>query len=537
MNINHKTPFLSMVQMRALDAEAARVHGGFVYMQRAGKALFQKVCELLDCKTFQSHYCLNAPRRRFADTMWSTRSVLILAGRGNNGGDGIVLAHLLRTHGRLVQLVLLRSAQDFQGEAAQAWDEYSAAGGLADVLTSIDDLQKYSHETVSIVVDAITGTGLREGLRDLACEAATWLNASRLPVLSVDVPSGVNLGLAGVHVQADWTLVLGFPRLDCAFAPTGEAYGQWDVADLAYPEELVRSFQEEQPVYVVDRQSIASMLPARSHWKDKRGQGLLCVVAGSQGMTGAATLCAMAGMRSGAGMVHLAAPNSEIPVLASKLTEVVLHPQVSAQGALTQYALPEILQVMDHCAATCVGPGLSFHDDVPRLVRRIVAQAKCPLVVDADGLNAFRESPELLRSLAFTPVLTPHDGEWLRLFQEPAGNGLDRIKAVRKHAHDLQAVILLKGAPTLIGAPNGDVYVLAAANSGLAKAGSGDVLAGIIASLRAQGAGALEAALVGAWVHAATGLQGANHFGARSVLPSDLLTLLPEIFNALETED
>jgi len=190
--------------------------------------------------------------------------------------------------------------------------------------------------------------------------------------------------------------------------------------------------------------------------------------------------------------------------------------------------------LLSRCDVGCVGPGLSTHNEAQLLVRQLCLNVDIPLIIDADGLNAFRGYAAVLRGLKHVPVLTPHEGEWDRLFRIPAGSGWSRVDALRSRATEFNCVIVLKGAPTLIGTPEGDVYVVPVANSGLATAGSGDVLAGVIASMRAQGASAVEAALLGTWMHARAGLWAVEAFGQRGALPSDLIDKFPQVLLEME---
>lgn len=504
-------PVISSLQMRELDRHAASEGGGFVRMQRAGMALFHKVCELLRDGEWSHPQSLRPCRRLNLPAGWMGRPVLILAGPGNNGGDGVVLAELLLQAKISYQLVLMREASAFRSEALQAWTSYAAAGGTAEVLTNTQILQNRMEQT-GLVVDAMLGTGAQGPLRGIIAEVVAWLGQSGLPVLAVDSPSGSH---------ADWTLLLGFPRPEACFAPSGDAFGQWDVADLGYDPLGALALQRSQTLWMVSPKELASRLPGRNLWAEKRGQGVLGLVAGSPGMTGAASLCAGAAMRSGAGMVHLWSVEAAIPQLSAKLTETVLH------------TLPD-LSGFAQVHAACIGPGLSTQEEIQQLVRQLIVDIHCPLVLDADGLNACKGRTDVLRQVRVPLILTPHDGEYMRLFGVAPGEGELRVESVRTLGKEFACVIILKGAPTLIGTPSGDVYIVPVANSGLAKAGSGDLLAGIIGSFLAQGVGTTDAALLGTWVHGRAGLLAVRQLGQRGALPSDVLLQIPQALMELE---
>lgn len=527
-------PILSSQQMRELDQQTSGKQGGMVFMRRAGEALASKVGELLDTGKWEHTSSLRTPPRRILHAGWQQKPVLILAGHGNNGGDGIVLAELLEKAKRAYTLVLFRSASELKAEAAEAYKLFESLGGNTTLITTEDALTTLLAQA-GLVVDAMLGLGAEGALRGIIAQAVSCVRASGNPVLAVDCPTGTRCDLKepmpekNLILQADWTLILGYPRYEAFFESCGHAFGQWTVAPLGYKDPAEKTL-------FCDRKDIAAMVPARSAWVDKRKQGIVGVVAGSRGMTGAATLCATAAMRSGAGMVFLAAPTTEIQVLATKLTEVVLQSMDSANGTLVLDALPSILAMLSKSHAGCVGPGLSVQEETQKLVRQLILDTTCPLVLDADGLNAFKGYSAMLRGLKHPPVLTPHDGEWERLFRKLPGEGLDRISALREKCTEFRCVIVLKGAPTLVGTPDGEVFLVPVANSGLAKAGSGDLLAGIIASFLAQGTTPVTSALMGTWIHARAGMLAVEQFGQRGALPSDVVQQIPFAILELEKE-
>jgi len=528
---------LTVEQVRAMDADLIAQGHGFSTMQKAANALFHKVVELLDSGEWKIPLSLRPPVRTTFPSGWNMRPVVILAGKGNNGGDGILLAIKLREAKRSIRLLLLEAPDKFQGDALKAWQLWQSAGGSSEPLSDSKVLDSITGNSCGLIVDALYGTGFRDRLTGLAADVVTRVRQSLCPVLSVDVPSGIKPSTddnPDLCIKADWTLLLGYPRLDACCQYPGDWYGQWDFADLGYSDALLLQHAPGPQVRLLTFSQVAKLLPFRSQWGEKRSQGTVGLLAGSRGMTGAASLCAMSAMRSGAGMVHLASPSAEISVLASRLLEIVLHPQDSVNGSLLASALANVVSLFSRCNVGCVGPGLSTSNEVQLLVRQLCLESDIPLVIDADGLNAFKGYSAVLRGLKHIPILTPHEGEWDRLFRIPAGTGWARVDVLRSRATEFNCVIVLKGAPTLIGAPNGDVYVLPVANSGLAKAGSGDVLAGTITSMRAQGASELEAALLGTWIHARAGMLTVQTLGQRGALPSDLIEIIPQVLVDLE---
>lgn len=512
--------------MRQLDTDLAKAGRGFAMMQIAAGALLDSVMRVLRKGSFDIPVQLRPGPTRKLPAGWNTRPVLILAGKGNNGGDGILLALKLLTQKIPCTLALVQAPEAYRNEAAQAMKLFLESGAKPIVLDANADLP-FRIQDVGLVVDALFGRGFHGELTGIEARLALWLQESALPVFAVDLPSGL-------AIRADWTLILGSPDPSAALESPGDIYGQWDVHHLGIPQEFYSRYRKEDTLVYLQASRVARLLPSRNPWLDKKGQGILGVMAGSRGMTGAAVLCCQSAMRCGAGMVHLAGPAGELSGLSAQLVEVVIHPQDSVNGTLQASALAGTLSMLTRAHAACIGPGLSTLNEVQKLVRQLALEMTVPLVIDADGLNAFRGYAAMLRGLKETAILTPHDAEWERLFRSPAGQGEERVAALRANCKEYGCVIVLKGAPTLVGTPNGEVFVLPVANSGLAKAGSGDVLAGLISSFRAQGAGAIEAALLGVWVHARAGYLLATTKGARGMLPTDLIEMIPDVLLELE---
>ena len=506
----NRLPVFTVDQMRALDFEAASGQSdGYVYMQRAGEVLFRKVQELLFTGRWKDSCSLH-PQGSLALSLRSL-PVLIIAGRGNNGGDGVALARLLHCAQIPYRLILLHPPVSFHGEAARAWHSFEETGGLWSPWAS-----EWNNQPWGLVVDAVIGTGMRNPLSEIAEVAVRWMQDQPSPVLAVDSPSGCYGETSALY--ATWTLLMGYPRLDACWEIPGRTMGTWDVADLHYPSYLAEKMVREHHIYTLGASAFISLLPKRDSWVDKRKQGVLTLVAGSAGMTGAAILCTQAAFRSGAGYVMLVAPTDTHNILANRLTEAVIRSQDTT-------VLEKCLSQSD---ALGIGPGLSTSDAARELVHWVIANADCPLILDADALTVLRGESFWIARARQTPIITPHEREWLRLFGTDPGNGMERIESVRNKASELGCVVVLKGTPTLIADPCGDIYLCPCANAALAKAGSGDVLTGLVTSFRAQGADALQAALLGVWTHARAGQILAECMGERGALPTDLLDVISE---------
>ena len=509
-----RLPLVDAYQMRAIDALATRdkPEEGYRLMNLAAKALFRMIME-------------RVPHPGEAN-------VAIFVGGGNNGGDGLVLARLLQQVKMRHQVYGLVPAESLKGEAARALSDYEKAGGYFTYLDSLEDL--FNKElTYTLVVDAMLGVGQEGPLRGRYADVVRRLNQWEVPVLAVDSPTGFD-SQAGVPgdpcLRVNYTLMMGFPRLEAFCIPGGDFFGETEVAPLDYSAEIVNKCHAHH--FWLPPKAFPRLLPQRNDWGDKRVQGYAAIIAGSAGMTGAATLCTQAALRCGIGMANLAVPESLLPILASKLNEPVLHP-LPGQGLLENVHLSSLEALCDRNDAVCIGPGLSSHASVRETVRQLLKRVRKPLVLDADGLNALAGEPSLLRAVKAPVVITPHAGEWARLFGPAPLTPTGILEVVREKAQEYGAVIVLKGPPTYIGTPGGEVYLMPNANSGMAKGGSGDVLAGIIVALLAQGLEAEEAALLAVHLHARAGHYAKKALGAFSMLPSDMVTALPQAFQEL----
>lgn len=548
-------PVLSTEGMRALDKAAkealaggsSAIEAGYGLMKQAGAALFEKVVETLD----------NEPANRKAGN--APRSVAVFVGGGNNGGDGLVLAKLLIEAGIPCTTYSLAAADKFQNEAKMALDDFALVGGrltmyspTAESLSQAGTAPRFAD--FNLIVDCMLGNGAHGELRELFAAAVRDIDAAGVPVVAADAPTGYDSQAHGRRepcTHALETLMFGFPRLDAYIREGGEVFGKPSVAALPYPDTLTRNYDTK--LYLATDALIPQMLPERDDWGDKRKQGCAMIVAGSGDMPGAAALCTGAALRSGAGLVTLASPDAIMPVLQAKLSEPVfcnLQDMAGQDGdsvddratALAPAHIPQILEKAKHNQAFAIGPGISSSDCTRDSVIELLPQIQCPMVIDADALNAIATlnktvaSPtsgaaSFLGGIANTAILTPHRREFERIFGALPASDIDIPALLRDIAHHTKKIILLKGAPTFVAIPDGRVFVIPAHNSGLAKGGSGDILTGIIVALLAQGLAAPEAAVLGALLHQKAGLLARKKIGAFGMLPSDVIEMLPQTFS------
>jgi NAD(P)H-hydrate epimerase len=378
-----------------------------------------------------------------------------------------------------------------------------------------------------VAVDAIFGTGFRgmpEG--DWAAGIAS-LNEAGVPIVAVDIPSGVN-GTTGVvegeAVRARLTVTFGAVKLGAVLMPGAEHAGIVRVADIGFPDDLVRA-----RAWLTEPSDVAAWLPARDPDTHKRASGVLVVVAASRSMTGAARLIAMAAGRVGTGLVTVAAPEGAMPQIQAGLTEPTFLPlPETAEGTVAADSVAPLLERLEVADALAIGPGLTTNDQTVAFVRETVRRSPVPLILDADGLNAFTGDVAALQDRQADAVLTPHVGEFARLTGvKPRDLDADRPTHVRALAEQTGAVTLLKGSRTVIAQPDGRLFVNVTGSPALATAGTGDVLTGMIGGLLARGVPPLESAAAAAYLHGLAGVF-AGRDQAEGALAGDVLERIPE---------
>ncbi|MBD3315430.1 MAG: NAD(P)H-hydrate dehydratase, partial [Chitinivibrionales bacterium] len=369
----------------------------------------------------------------------------------------------------------------------------------------------------------------------LAAQVVEIMNASGLPVIAVDTPSGLNndtgeRGTPTTHAAA--TVTMGFPKLGQLFYPGRSSVGKLDVWDLGYPEEIVAEHHDG--IFAPEMSDLRRMLPKRKPAGSKFDHGLAMLVCGSRGMTGAATLATAAALRTGCGMAHLATPESVVSTVAIKLTEAVIHPMAEGKaGNMVPAALDELLSMAKKMQGVCVGSGLTHNSETTELVRRLIKKVKIPVILDGDGTNAFKDHADELGDRHCELIVTPHAGEWARLFDTIPSNAERRLETLREKARDFSMCIVFKGNPTIVTVPDGRAYIVPIGNSGMATAGSGDVLSGIIVSLLAQGCSVANAALLGTALHGLAGESASRRLGEHSMIAGDIVEHLSDVIKSL----
>jgi NAD(P)H-hydrate epimerase len=499
-------PVLSPEEATALD-RAAQQQGVAVelLMERAGRAVARACRDLLG-----GVY---------------GRRVLVVVGKGNNGGDGLVAARHLSVWGARVSVLAVEPLVDPREPTATHLRRLAEEAGLEPRAVTAAGLAR-EVSRADLVVDAIFGTGFRGVPDDVWAETIETVDRSRAPVVSVDIPSGVN-GLTGavdgVAVHADLTVTFGAAKIGAVVLPGASYAGDLRVADIGFPEGTLSP-----TTWVSEPADVVGAMPVRPVDSHKRASGVLVVVAGSRGMTGAVRLIAGAAGRIGAGLVVVAVPQGILPVVQSSIVEATFLPlPETAAGTISPAALAPVLEALGRAHALAVGPGLTTNEETGTFIRDLVRSAPVPIVLDADGLNAFAGRPADLRSRKAPLVITPHAGEFERLTGiSPRHLAEDRLRFTRLLAGDTRAVAVLKGSRTIVADPDGTATVNPTGGPVLATAGTGDVLTGTIGGLLARGVGPFEAAAAGVYVHGVAGTL-AGRAGAEGTLAGDVVESLP----------
>ena len=506
---------VNAAQMRELDRATIETIGipGIVLMENAGRGT--------------AEYIL----RTFPES--ALRRIVVLCGRGNNGGDGFVIARCLMAAGARVCAILLADSTRVQGDARINLDAFRAIGGTIRELHTEKDFKQISSELAhaSLFVDALLGTGLTKEVTGLYCRVIETVSAAvNVPVVAVDIPSGIDAStghVLGCALRAHSTCTFGLPKYGHMLYPGAAYTGKLIVIDIGIPATLINAAQL--PGSLQDCSDFAAALNTRAADTHKGNCGHVLLLAGSVGKTGAAVLSARAAMRSGAGLVTVAAPEKAQSQIASHLLECMSVPLEDCDGGLSQTALQHIIELCAGKAVLAIGPGLGDTDAVAAIVRALIANVQLPMVLDADALNALARDPQVLTQATGPVILTPHPGEMARLTGKSTEQiQSDRVGAACTLASTLGAIIVLKGAHSVIAAPDGRHWINTSGNPSMATAGMGDALTGIIAGLLAQKIPALTAARLAVFVHGQIADRLIQERGPAPILASEIIERIPE---------
>lgn len=467
----------------------------------------------------------------------TTGRALIIAGKGNNGGDGYVIARLLGQLGWAVKVYVVAGRDKIGGDAAINLEKLP--GDMVEYCPDAGQLSALFKENITqtdVIVDALLGTGLQNDISGVFMEAVTLMNASGRPVVSVDIPSGIHGtsgNVLGAAVHASTTITFALAKLGHVLYPGAEFTGRLKIIDIGIPPQLMETAHGFE---FLDEQSVCHQLRRRNRQAHKGQCGHCLIIAGSSGKTGAAALCANSAVRAGSGLATLAVAESLHHILEIKTTEVmtVALPD-TGYGYLGDAAFPAIEKLLVGKDAVAIGPGLGIRTQTTSLVQNIVEAVSVPLVVDADGLNALAEDIGVLRrKKSATTILTPHPGEMARLLGTSVPDvETVRITVARDFAREFRVYLILKGARTIIASPDGMVAINGSGNPGMASGGMGDVLTGIITSLLGQGYNGWEACRLGVFIHGYAADLVVEDKGEIGICASDVQEMLPYAYNRL----
>ena len=511
---------------------------GTVLMERAGLAVAEKINELF----------LIPPNPPL--TKWGTpEKVIILCGGGNNGGDGLVIARILHNQGRDVKVFLAGKPEGLKGDAK---NNYNAAKKFGVPISPIKKFLTGNRSLATghcVIVDALLGTGLIKEVRAPLSDIIKKVNRLSSPVVAVDIPSGISSDtgqVMGCAVKADYTVTFGLPKRGHLLYPGAEHTGQLFVEDIGFPQDILES--DRIRVNFVEDDDIPSLVPERPRYSHKGTYGHVLLVAGSKGKTGAAFMAARSCLRAGAGLVTIGVPETLMDIFQSRVTEEMILPLPDkGNGTLSFKAAGPVLDFLKKRGnVLAIGPGISYDEEISRLVGSLLIGSKVPVVIDADGINAIAGRTALLKKAGVPVIITPHHGEMARLLLARAKGkwqmkeGItrkqieeDRINTAVSFAKRTKTYVVLKGVPTITATPDGEVFINSSGNPGMAKAGTGDVLTGIISAFLAQGLPPVDASVLGVYMHGHTGDIMAQKKGTHSLIASDIINAIPSVFKSI----
>ncbi len=468
----------------------------------------------------------------------SGKTITVVCGKGNNGGDGFVAARLLRRRRANVRVLTMAPLSELSRDAALMYRQFVKVAGKSSVIPyrSKDTARALLQES-HLLVDALLGTGLSSAVTGRFGEVIESMNEVNRPVVAIDLPSGLHAdtGTAfGQAVRASLTVTFGLPKTGLYQNQGIDLSGTINLVDIGIPSSYVDAIKSH--VTVITPQWVQGCLPRRERSGHKGTYGHAGIIAGSIGKTGAAALAAQAALRIGAGLVTVATPSSVNDILEAKLLEVMTLPMPETKArTLSRAALDRLLAFMATRDAVAIGPGLSTHHETVELVQTLTGRLDRPAVLDADALNALTGRTAVLASCKTPPIITPHPGEMARLEAEATSQTVnrDRIGTATRFARERGLFVILKGARTIIARPDGAVAICPTGNPGMATAGTGDVLTGMVVGLLAQGLPSWEAACTATYLHGAAGDLAAAMKGEVGMIAGDLLEHIPTALNRI----
>jgi yjeF C-terminal region, hydroxyethylthiazole kinase-related/yjeF N-terminal region len=494
-------------EMRRMDRSATEEFGisQDLLMENAGQAVYFVILEEFGIKN-----------KRF----------VIFCGGGNNGGDGLVVARKVHSNGGEVKVFLLGDEAKFKGAAER---NFEIVSGMPIEVSKVSSIESIKSDVLNsdAIVDAIFGTGLDREVGGIYKDVIQMINESQKTVFSVDIPSGINGDtgeVMGVAMKADYTITFGLPKVGNMLYPGYERCGKLYVSHISFPPSLYNADSIKVEI------NAPLELPKRNKDAHKGDFGEVLFIAGAASYFGAPYFSALSFLKAGGGYSRLAAPASISSFLANKGSEIVFIPQKeTSSGSIALENEDELLRLSERVDMVVIGPGISLDEETQGLVRKLAVEIQKPLLIDGDGITAISEDIEIIKWRKAETILTPHLGEMSRITKMEIGEiRKNKIDILRKTARELNAIIVLKGAHSLIGYPGGAVYINLSGNPGMATAGSGDVLTGTIAAMFGLGLPLEEAVRIGVFIHGFAGDLAAVDKGEDGMTAQDIMDYLPE---------
>lgn len=516
---------VTSAEMQAIDREAIEEIGipSLDLMEKAGQQVVGVIME---------NYAPVADRK-----------VLIVCGRGNNGGDGLVVARYLLNLGCPTEVVLL---SEVEGLSDDALANYNRLKELNDhriqIAPDSDSLAKIEPHIghFDLLVDAIFGTGLNAPVRGYYADAIRLMNGSGKPIVSIDIPSGLNAdvgSIIGDHIVADYTVTFGLPKLAHLLYPSARYIGELTVADIGFPDDLMA--KAVAAAYLTTPVSVRKIFPSRDPEAHKGTYGHLLIISGSIGKAGACVLACQGGLRGGAGLVTAAVAKSILTEVSSGALEAMTIPlPETTEGTIAREAAAVVAEEISRFSAVALGPGLTTNPETVAFLEELLPSIRVPLIIDADGCNAIAQlGPRALEETKGHVCLTPHPGEMARLLGTDTDTvQSDRLASAREAAERYKATVVLKGARTLVVDQWGKAAINPSGNPGMASGGTGDVLTGLIGGFCARGLEPYDACRAGVYLHGYAGDMAATQVGEIALKASDLLEALPRaIYQVVES--
>lgn len=514
---------LTSQQMKEIDRKTIEEVGiiGPILMENAGLQIVKEI------------------RARFPQI--DKEKIVIVAGKGNNGGDGLVVARHLFNQGCDPQVLLLALKQELKGDAALNLGIAEKIGVKINEIATLKEWenQKENLFQAALVVDAIFGTGLTKPAKGIYAAVIEDINRAKAFKIAVDIPSGLSsdtFQIVGPCVKADLTVTLAAPKIAHIFPPAEEYIGELVVADISIPPLLFDN--DHLKLELMEKRNILPYFKSRKKDSHKGTYGHLLILSGSLGKTGAAVMAAKAALKMGAGLVTVGTPESCLPIVARSMVELMTEPlPETLEKTLSSEALEKIMLLLKGKDALLIGPGISAHPSTSELVLSLIPKLNVPAVLDADALNILASNPELIKSLPQPAVLTPHPGEFARLLHLSTRDVVEnKLELAPQFAEKYGIYLVLKGYRTLIANPEGKVFINPTGNPGMATAGTGDVLSGMIASMIIQENSLLEAILAAVYVHGLSGDIGVEKLGERALTAGNIITYLPSALKRLSSQ-